>query len=59
MKTEFSSCRVFVFDLDLTLGLGALSVAAAGVVAVDAGVDPRQGAHAALVTWMETGGTEL
>lgn len=51
VKTEFSRCCAFVFDLHLTLqGLGALAVA---------GVDAGQGAHAALVTWVETGGTEL
>ncbi len=60
VKTEFSRCCAFVFDLHLTLqGLGALAVAAAWVVAVDAGVDAGQGAHAALVAWVETGGTEL
>lgn len=60
VKTEFSRCCAFIFDLHLTpQGFGDLAVAAAWVVTVDAGVDARQGAHAALVVWVETGRTEL
>lgn len=55
----FNGNCVFVFDLNMIVGLGTLSIAVAGVVAVDAGVDPWQGAHTALVSWVETCGAEL
>lgn len=59
IKTEFSGWCVFVSDLHQTLGFVALPLAASRVLAMQAGVDAGQSAHAALVAWMEPGGTQL